>query len=91
MTPDNTLPPLTRYHNARLATLLPGRPWGWIEDGALLVQGQHLAWVGEAKALPVHLAQRITEDHDVDGALVTPGLVDCHTHLVYGGQRAAEF
>ena len=91
MSSTNPLPPLTRYHNARLATLMPGRPWGWIEGGALLVQGQHLAWVGETDALPPDLASRITEDHDLDGALVTPGLVDCHTHLVYGGQRAAEF
>ena len=91
MTPTQHAPPLTRYHNARLATLAPGRPWGWIDDGALLVQGQQLAWVGEAHALPPDLASRVTEDHDLDGALVTPGLVDCHTHLVYGGQRAPEF
>ena len=67
----------------------PGSAWGWIEDGALLVQGDVLRWVGPQAQLPAGLAA--TAEHDLQGALVTPGLIDAHTHLVYGGDRAAEF
>ena len=82
----------TLWHNARLATLDPSHGadgWGLIEDGALLTAGERITWVGPNRALPSHA--RPTHAVDLGGALVTPGLVDCHTHLVYGGQRAAEF
>jgi imidazolonepropionase len=82
---------LTLWRNARLATLAGDRPWGWVERGALAVEGEHLAWVGTDDALPPELIRRANAEHDLAGALVTPGLVDCHTHLVYGGQRAHEF
>ena len=77
------------WRNARLATLAHDVAWGWIERGALLVDGETLAWVGAEADLPTDLA--VDAEHDLGGALVTPGLVDCHTHLVYGGQRAQEF
>lgn len=78
------------WRHARLATLADDGPaWGWIERGALLVDGDRLAWVGAEADLPAGLD--VDADHDLGGALVTPGLVDCHTHLVYGGQRAREF
>jgi imidazolonepropionase len=80
---------LSLWRNARLATLTDERPWGWLERGALLVDGSQLHWVGEEAALPAGL--KPDNEHDLGGALVTPGLVDCHTHLVYGGQRAREF
>ena len=80
---------LTLWRHARVATLAPGRPWGWIDDGALLVQGDTLRWVGPLAELPADL--RPDAVHDLGGALVTPGLIDAHTHLVYGGDRAAEF
>ncbi len=80
---------LALWRNARLATLANTDAWGWIEDGALVVAGEHLHWVGEMRHLPPGLP--IAEEHDLAGALVTPGLVDCHTHLVYGGTRADEF
>ena len=79
----------TLWQHARIATLAPGRPWGWIDDGALLVQGDTLRWVGPMAELPAGLQD--AEVHELGGALVTPGLVDAHTHLVYGGDRAAEF
>ena len=82
---------LTLWRHARLATLTGPTPWGWIDNGALLVEGKRLAWAGAEPALPAELKLRIGAEHDLGGALVTPGLVDCHTHLVYGGQRADEF
>lgn len=79
----------TLYRHARLATMTDERPWGWVERGALLVDGEQLAWVGAEDTLPAGL--RIDAEVGLGGALVTPGLVDCHTHLVYGGDRACEF
>jgi imidazolonepropionase len=68
-------------------------PWGWIERGALVSEdasaGSSLAWVGAEADLPA--AMQVDAEHDLGGALVTPGLIDAHTHLVYAGSRAAEF
>lgn len=58
-------------------------------DAAIAVRDGRIAWVGPAAQVPAALTQG--PQHDGGGALVTPGLVDCHTHLVYGGQRANEF
>ncbi|MDH3316462.1 MAG: imidazolonepropionase [Gammaproteobacteria bacterium] len=78
--------------DARLATLRSGEgpPYGAIEDGALAVRGEHIAWVGERSALPAAAPddQRV---HSAGGRWMTPGLVDCHTHLIYAGDRAREF
>lgn len=81
----------TLWRDARLATLQPGSPWGWIDDGALLVRQGRIAWVGALADLPADLAALPLQEQSLGGAMVTPGLVDCHTHLVYGGHRAAEF
>ena len=62
---------------------------GTIERGALLTRGAEIAWVGPEVDLAANLP--IEAEHDLGGALMTPGLVDCHTHLVYGGRRADEF
>jgi len=80
---------LTLWRNARLATLDGDRPWGLVERGAMLVDGTALRWVGAAADLPRGLL--VEAEHDLQGRLVTPGLADCHTHLVYGGDRAREF
>ncbi len=58
-----------------------------LEDAALLVRDGRIAWIGSAAEAPTNRGPC----HDGGGALVTPGLIDCHTHLVYGGQRANEF
>jgi len=58
-------------------------------DTAIVVEQGVIRWVGERAALPAAFAGLPV--HDGGGALVTPGLIDCHTHLVYGGQRANEF
>ena len=79
----------TLWLNAHLATLAGAGGYGLVDDGALLVDGPVLQWVGTAAQLPAGL--QVDAEHDLGGRLVTPGLVDCHTHLVYGGHRAAEF
>ncbi len=63
--------------------------WGWVDDGALLVEGDTLQWVGPESQLPAGLAP--AAEVDLQRALVTPGLIDAHTHLVYGGDRSDEF
>lgn len=80
------------WENARLATMQEGQDanYGLIEDGVLVVEGQQLAWVGPRSDMPMQYRQGAFM-HDARNALVTPGLIDCHTHLVYGGHRANEF
>ena len=84
---------MTLWHNGTLATLQPDaeQPYGLVPAGALVVQGGTLKWVGPLADLPDVLRAQCTTQHDAGGALITPGLIDCHTHLVYGGDRAAEF
>ena len=83
--------PATLWRHARLATLAGPTGWGLVERGALVTEGPLIAWSGVESELPATLRTRIAAEHDFGGALVTPGLVDAHTHLVYAGQRAAEF
>ncbi len=65
--------------------------FGLIEHGAVAINGEHIAWVGPARDLPPD-AQRLTGTiHHCGGRTLTPGLVDCHTHLVFGGERSLEF
>src|ERR1700739_1462262 len=76
------------WRNARLVTFSGLDPWGSIDRGALLTDGPLLQWVGREADISARLD--VAAEHDLGGALVTPGLIDAHTHLVYGGQRAAE-
>ena len=76
------------WRNARIATLAGGRPGlGVIERGAIAVQDGRIAWIGEDADLPSSDAPV----SDCDGRWIMPGLIDCHTHLVYAGTRAREF
>jgi imidazolonepropionase len=75
--------------NAHLATMAGAVPYGALRDGAIGVKGDSIAWIGAARDLPRDA--RATRTLDAGGGWVTPGLVDCHTHLVYAGNRANEF
>lgn len=84
---------LKLWQGCSVATMLPNPalPYGLIEDAALVVDGALLRWVGERRALPPELVDRCAQQHDAQGALITPGLIDCHSHLVYAGDRSDEF
>jgi imidazolonepropionase len=74
---------------AHLATMCGETPYGAIRDGAVGVKGETIAWVGAERDLPRDVsAHRSLHAH---GAWATPGLIDCHTHLVYAGNRVDEF
>jgi imidazolonepropionase len=78
--------------NANLATMTPGgAPYGAIADAAIAVQGDRIVWTGPMTDLPGKPDALADEVVDLAGKWVTPGLVDCHTHLVFGGSRAGEF
>jgi imidazolonepropionase len=80
------------WTHCRAATMRAGAQlYGLVEDAAVVVDGERLAWVGPMEALPQTWRDRSEARHDCAGALVTPGLIDCHTHLVHGGDRAHEF
>ena len=76
--------------NVNLATMVAGAdPYGLVPTGAVVIDNGRIQWVGAASDLPAEYATWPT--HDLGGRLVTPGLIDCHTHVVYGGDRAMEF
>jgi imidazolonepropionase len=77
----------TLFRDCTLATL-HGGDWGLIERGALIAQDGAIAWLGPERDLPAGLP--VQAEHGLQGTLLTPGLIDCHTHLVYGGHRAHE-
>jgi imidazolonepropionase len=76
------------WRNARLATMA-GEGLGLIEGGAVAARDGRIAWVGRERELPAGLKAR--ETFDCAGRWITPGLVDCHTHLVFAGDRSDEF
>jgi len=73
--------------HATLATMTNG--YGLIPDAAVVLQGDRILWAGPMADLPPGLARG--EALDCAGRLVTPGLIDCHSHAVHAGHRAAEF
>jgi imidazolonepropionase len=77
--------------NATVATCAGERsaPYGLMQDAAVACEGERIAWVGPAANLPP--AGPGAEVIDAGGRLVAPGLIDCHTHLVFAGDRSREF
>jgi imidazolonepropionase len=82
------------WSGAHIATMTVGAgadAYGSIRHGAIAVKGERIAWVGPAAIGARQAAAHGIPLHDVEGLWITPGLIDCHTHLVYGGNRALEF
>jgi imidazolonepropionase len=78
--------------DARLATMMPGDvPYGAMEDGAIAVERGRIAWIGRRADLPGPPETLAEEVWRCGKRWITPGLVDCHTHIVHGGDRAHEF
>ncbi|CAB3895616.1 MULTISPECIES: imidazolonepropionase [Achromobacter] len=75
------------WRNCHVATMAGGE-YAAVERAALVTRGQHIEWVGPEADLP---RGDEAAEHDLGGAWVTPGLIDCHTHLVFGGDRSQEF
>ncbi len=77
--------------HARLATLAGDQGFGLIDRGAIAWRDGRIDWVGSMDQLPQDAAERTDTIIDAEGALLTPGLIDCHSHLVFAGDRAGEF
>ncbi|WBQ12236.1 imidazolonepropionase [Hyphomonadaceae bacterium BL14] len=82
----------TLFHACHAATLDPALPgvWGAIEDACVLAENGRIAWIGPEADLPAERAEGAARV-DLDGRWITPALVDCHTHLVFAGDRSGEF
>lgn len=77
---------------ANIATMVAGaEPYGNIENAALAVKGERIAWIGPAAEGLSRAGAQNLPIQDAHGLWMTPGLIDCHTHLVYGGNRIEEF
>jgi imidazolonepropionase len=75
----------TLFVNCTAATMAVGAPYGLIADAAILADEGLIRWTGPRAEAPQ------APEHDLGGRLVTPALIDCHTHVVHGGHRAGEF
>jgi imidazolonepropionase len=80
---------VTLWRNARICAT--GDPADIIAPGAIAVEGGLVVWIGHDEHIPPQLISAPHNEHDLGQAWITPGLVDCHTHLVYAGNRAQEF
>ena len=77
----------TLWQHCHAATLAQGR-YSIVEDAAIVTRDGLIEWIGPRSELPTVAAERSV---DLGGAWVTPGFIDCHTHLVFGGDRSGEF
>lgn len=78
--------------NVHIATMTDAdEAYGAVRDGLVAVAGGRIAWVGTARAAPSEVSAHARRILDGEGGWLTPGLIDCHTHLVFAGTRASEF
>jgi imidazolonepropionase len=76
---------------ANIATMEGPAPYGAVDDAALAIKGERIAWIGSAAEGQRRAQAQGSVIRDAKGMWITPGLIDCHTHLVYGGNRLEEF
>lgn len=76
---------------ADVATMAGAGVYGGMQDAAIAVKGERIAWLGAAQEGRRRAQAQGARINEVRGQWITPGLIDCHTHLVYGGNRVAEF
>jgi imidazolonepropionase len=82
----------TLFHHCQAATLVPGLgAYGHVQDAAVAVTAGRISWVGAAAQLPGDLRRAARQTLNLGGAWLVPGLIDCHSHLVFAGSRALEF
>jgi imidazolonepropionase len=79
------------WAGAQLATFAEDDSYGSLSDAGIAIRGDRIAWIGTAAEGRRLAGARGVEVREAQGAWITPGLIDCHTHLVYGGNRVAEF
>jgi imidazolonepropionase len=79
------------WTGANIATMAGPAPYGAIDDAALAIKGERIVWIGASAEGRRRAQAQGTPIHDAGGMWITPGLIDCHTHLVYGGNRLEEF
>ncbi len=80
------------WFNACVATMVDGeQPYGLLDRAAIGVRNGRIEWIGDTDQLPRAVLNNCPQQVDCKGSLVTPGLIDCHTHLIYGGNRTNEF
>ncbi|MDJ0944359.1 MAG: imidazolonepropionase [Kiloniellales bacterium] len=79
------------FVKARLASFVGAAPYGAIENAALGIEDGRIVWLGPLGEAPGPVGSLARQVTDLEGRWITPGLIDCHTHLVYGGDRAREF
>lgn len=77
----------TLWQHCHVATMAQGK-YSIIEDAAMVTVGSLIEWIGPRSQAPTADYAQV---HDLQGAWVTPGLIDCHTHTVFGGNRSGEF
>ena len=79
------------FLNGVIATMVEGSGYGLMPHAGIAIKDKKIAWVGEVSELSGAPAALATKVFDLNGLLVTPGLMDCHTHVVYAGNRFHEF
>jgi imidazolonepropionase len=79
------------FTNVHLATMADDEGYGEIRDAAIAVKDGRIAWLGPQADMPQGLSAQAVTVHDGGGSWLTPGLIDCHTHIVHAGNRSDEF
>lgn len=78
------------WHDAHLITMDSPNDYGMIQKGAMVLDKNKIIWIGKEEDLPAHYTKQ-ARFHSAKGCYITPGLIDCHTHLVYAKNRVNDF